>query len=330
MSQHRRTFIKQLAGLGGAAVLPKLGWAERPGEYPAEPVSVVIPFTAGGSTDYMGRLIMSDVGSRFGGKFIPENKPGASGSIGTAGVLRARPDGHTLLYSTAAFLTNLLLYKNLPYDPLADFQPIARTVQLPLVLTVSKDLGVNSMKELVDYLKRNQQSASYGTYGIGTSSHVAASIFLKKVGLPAIVHVPYKDNRITSDLVVGRLTFMFEAWSVAAPMVQAGRAVVLGVTSDQPLPFAPQLPTIASFIREKYDVVSWHALFARKGTPDDILTLLHKEVNQSIAKDRIQKSVNDMGFLKFAPSPRTAMPSFLNDELVRWRGLMTEAGVPLV
>lgn len=329
MSQQRRHFIQQLMGLGAAAALPRQVWAEKPLAYPAEPVSVVIPFTAGGSTDYMGRLIMADVGSRFGGKFVPENKPGASGSIGTAGVLRARPDGHTLLYSTATFLTNVLLYKNLPYDPLADFVPVARTVQLPLVLTVSKDIGVRSLPGLVDYLRRNPQSASYGSYGIGTSSHVAASIFLKKIGLPAVVHVPYKDNRITSDLVVGRLAFMFEAWSVAAPMVQAGRAMVLGVTSDQPLPFAPQLPTIASFIREKYDVVSWHALFARKGTPEDILNLLNREINQSIAKDRIQKSVSDMGFLQFAPSPRTAMAAFLQDELIRWKALMMAADVPL-
>lgn len=318
------------AGLGGAAVLPRMAWAEKAVEYPTSPVNVIIPFTAGGSTDYMGRLITTDIGSRFGGKFIPENKPGASGSIGTAGVLRAQADGHTLLYTTAAFITNLLLYKNLPYDPIADFAPIARTVGLPLVLTVGKETGVTSLPGLIDYLKRNQQSASYGSYGIGTSSHVSASIFLKKIGLPSIVHVPYKDNRITSDLVEGRLTFMMEAWSVAAPMVQAGRAVALGVTSDQPLPFSPQLPTIQSVIRDKYNLVSWHAVLAKKKTPDDILDLLNREINVSLAKERIQKSVNDMGFLKFAPMSRPAMTPFLTDELARWKLLMAEAGVPMV
>ncbi|QET05177.1 MULTISPECIES: Bug family tripartite tricarboxylate transporter substrate binding protein [Cupriavidus] len=334
MSNQRRSFLRAMAafgvGAGGSAVLPRMAWAEKAVEYPTGPVNVVIPFTAGGSTDYMGRMIMTDVGTRFGGKFIPENKPGASGSIGTSGVLRAQPDGHSLLYTTAAFLTNLLLYKNLPYDPIADFTPIARTVGLPLVLIVGKQTGVTSVPGLIDYLKRNQQAASYGSYGIGTSSHVSASIFLKKVGLSSIVHVPYKDNRITSDLVEGRLTFMLEAWSVAAPMVQAGRAVALAVTSDQPLPFSPQLPTIQSAIREKYNLVSWHAVFARKKTPEDILDLLNKEINVSLAKERIQKATNDMGFLKYPPLTRPALTSFLADELPRWKALMTEAGVQMI
>ncbi|WP_420992263.1 Bug family tripartite tricarboxylate transporter substrate binding protein [Cupriavidus sp. 30B13] len=330
MIKQRRDFISGLAVLGGAALLPGLARAGKPFQYPVDPVNVVIPFTAGGSTDYMGRLIMADVGARHGGKFIPENRPGASGSIGTASVLRARADGNTLLYSTASFLTNILLYKDLPYDPLRDFTPVARTVQLPLVLIVGRELGVKSIQELVEYLKRNQQTASYGTYGIGTSSHVSASIFLKKIGLPSILHVPYKDNRISTDLVVNRLTFMMEAWSVAAPMIQSGRFVPLAVTSDQPLPFNPRLPTVSSFIKDKFNLVSWHGLFARKGTPDEIVEFLNREVAHSLEKDQIQKSIVDMGFLKYPPLSRAAFSTFLTDELARWKGFMAEAGVSLI
>jgi tripartite-type tricarboxylate transporter receptor subunit TctC len=327
MNNQRRRALKALSGFCGAAALPKFALADNI-SYPAKPVNVVVPYGAGGSTDIIARLLVSDVGTRYNDKFVVENKTGAAGIIGTSYVANAKADGTTLLYSTATpFAINPFVYRSLPYDPKNDFIAVSRTVQLPLVLVISKELGVNSLGQFIEYLRKNEKTSSFSSYGEGTSSHIAGTIFCKKIGAPGVVHVPYREMRAMTDLAAGRNTFHIDAWSVEAPLVKAGRLVPLAVSSNESLPWAPDLPTISGFIKEDYEVVTWHALFAPKGTPVAILDFLDKEFKESLEKDSIQRVFAEQGFLKYPYASRAELKAFIDKDRDRWREYVRIAGL---
>jgi tripartite-type tricarboxylate transporter receptor subunit TctC len=326
MNNQRRNALKLLSGLCGVAAMPGLARAQS--AYPSKTVSVILPYGAGGSTDVIGRLLVNDVGTRHGGKFIVENKTGAAGIIGTQVVATSRPDGNTLLYTTATpFCINPYVYKSLPYDPNNDFAAVARTVQLPLVLVVNKDLGVTTAAQFVDYLRKNESKCSFSSYGEGTSSHIAGTMFCKKIGAPGVLHVPYKDMKAMSDLAAGRNTFHIDAWSVEAPLVKGGRLVPLAVSSSERLPWVPELPTIASVIKDDYEVVTWHGIFAPKATPVEILDLLNREFKESMAKESIQRTIADQGFLAYPYATRDEFKAFVDKDKERWHEYVRIAGI---
>jgi tripartite-type tricarboxylate transporter receptor subunit TctC len=327
MNTQRRSALKLLSGLCGAAAVPGLAFAQNTG-YPSRTVNMVVPYGVGGSTDIIGRLLTNDVGARHGGKFIVENKAGAGGNIGTAFVASSKPDGTTLLYSTATpFCINPYVYRSLPYDPNNDFVPVARTVELPLVLVVNKELGVNTLAQFVDYLRKNEKTSSFSSYGEGTSSHIAGTIFCKKIGAPGVLHVPYKDMRAMGDLVAGRNTFHIDSWSVQSALVKGGKLVPLAVSSSERLPWVPDLPTISSFIKDDYQVVTWHGVFAPRQTPVEILDFLTTEFTQSMAKESIQRTVTEQGFMVYPPASREEFKAFVEKDKSRWREYVRIAGI---
>ncbi|KCV52509.1 tripartite tricarboxylate transporter family receptor [Bordetella bronchiseptica MBORD901] len=327
MNNQRRNALRVLTGLCGAAALPRLALAQT-GDYPAGPVTVVVPYGSGGSTDVIARLLVNDVSERLGGKFIVENKPGAAGNIGTRQVGISRPDGTTLLYSTATpFCINPYVYRTLPFDPDKDFAAVSRTAKLPLVLVVNAGLGIKTPQAFIDYLRKNQQQCSYSSYGIGTSSHIASAIFTKKIGAPGVLHVPYKDMTAMSDLAAGRNTFHIDAWSVVDPLVRAGKLTALAVSSAEPLPWAPKLPTIASVIGSDYEVVTWHAVFAPRKTPAEIVQKLNHEFRQTIAKPSVQKTYVDQGFLTYPPATPAEIDAFVQQDKQRWKSFVEAAGI---
>jgi tripartite-type tricarboxylate transporter receptor subunit TctC len=326
MNKQRRSALKLLSGMCAAAVVPRFALADN--AYPSTLVSVIIPYGAGGSTDVIGRLLVNDVGTRHTGKFIVESKAGAAGIIGTNYVATSKPDGTTLLYSTATpFCINPFVYRTLPYDPNNGFAAVARTVQLPLVLVVSKHLGVNSLGQFIDYLRKNEKTSSFSSYGAGTSSHIAGTIFCKKIGAPGVLHVPYKDMQAMTDLVAGRNTFHIDAWSVEAPLVKGGMLVPLAVSSTEPLPWVPELPTISSVIKDDYEVVTWHGVFAPKATPVDVLDFLNREFKESMAKESIQRTIADQGFLSYPHASRDEFKAFVDKDKDRWREYVRVAGI---
>ncbi|MBV7481830.1 tripartite tricarboxylate transporter substrate binding protein [Bordetella sp. BOR01] len=327
MNTQRRNALRVLSGLCGAAALPRLALAQ-PGSYPDGPVTVIVPYGAGGSTDVIARLLVNDVSERLGGNFIVENKPGAAGNIGTRQVGISPPDGKTLLYSTATpFCINPYVYRTLPFDPDHDFAAVSRTAKLPLVLVTNAGLGVKTADELVQYIRKNPSKCSFSSYGVGTSSHIAGAIFCKKIGASEVLHVPYKDMTAMSDLAAGRNTFHIDAWSVVDPLVKAGKLVPLAVSSGEPLPWAPQLPTIASVVKDNYEVVTWHAVFAPRKTPADIVDLLHKEFQQTIDKPAVQKTYTDQGFLTYPPATPKEIDAFVKQDKLRWKGYVEAAGI---
>lgn len=327
MQNQRRNVLKVLSGLCGSAVLPKLALAGK-GAYPGSPVTVIVPYGSGGSTDVIARLLVSDVAERLGGTFIVEDKPGAAGNIGTRFVATSKPDGSTLLYSTATpFAINPYIYRTLPFDPDHDFAAISRTVMLPLVLVINADLGVKTLEEFIAYLRKNQQNCSFSSYGIGTSSHIAGTIFVKQIGAPGVLHVPYKDMTAMSDLAAGRNTFHIDAWSAVDPLVKAGKLLPLAVSSTETLPWAPNLPTIASVTKSDYQIVTWHAVFGPRKIPAEIVTLLNKEFQTSIDKKSTQKVYAEQGFLTYPPATPAEIEAFVKEDKKRWQGYVKTAGI---
>lgn len=325
MQNKRRTILKMLPGALGAAMLPGLSRADK---YPNAPVTVIVPYGAGGSTDLIARLLVNDYAARSGGEFIVVDKPGAAGNIGTHQVAIAKPDGNTLLYSTATpFAINPYIYKTLPFDPDHDFVAVSRTAKLPLVLGVSASLGIDNIQDFIEYLRKNQKTCSFSSYGVGTSSHIAGSIFVKKIGAPGVLHVPYKDMTAMSDLASGRNTFHIDAWSVIDPLTKAGKLKTLAVSSTETLPWAPKLPTIASAIKSDYEVVTWHAVFAPKNTPDWIVNQLNREFQISIDKPSMQKTYVEQGFLTYPAASPKEIAEFVKEDKRRWQGYVKAAGI---
>lgn len=327
MNTQRRNALRVLTSLCGTAALPRFSLAQS-SAYPAGPVTMIVPYGSGGSTDVIARLLVNDVSERLGGKFIVEDKPGAAGNIGTRQVAVARPDGSTLLYSTATpFCINPYVYRTLPFDPDNDFSAVSRTAKLPLVLVANAGLGIKDAHEFVEYLRKHQKDSSFSSYGIGTSSHIAGTIFTKKIGATGVLHVPYKDTTAMSDLAAGRNTFHIDAWSVVDPLVKAGKLVALAVSSTEPLPWAPNLPTIASVIDGDYEVVTWHAVFAPRKTPTDVVDLLNREFQKTLDKPNVRKTYVEQGFLIYPPATPKEIDAFVKADKARWKGYVETAGI---
>ncbi len=327
MDEQRRSALKMMTGICAAAALPAAAWAQKT-SYPGDTVTMIVPYGAGGSTDYFARVVATDLGSRHNGRFIVENRAGAAGNIGTRYVAISPPDGRTLLYSTATpFSINPYIYRSLPYDPDGDFVPVALTVQVPLVLVASKELGVNTLQELIDYLRKNEKTSSYSSYGVGTSSHISNAVFVQKIGAPGVLHVPYKDNRAMPDLAANRNTFQVDAWTTVAPLVSAGKLVVLGVCASERMPWIPDVPTIASVIKQDYDMSTWHAIFAPKSTPTEILDFLNREVRITMEKESIQQSAIKQGFVGYPHMSREQVAKFVHSDKQRWQDFVKIAGI---
>lgn len=325
MNTQRRNIIKFATGVGAALTMP---WMARAATYPSDNVTVIVPFAAGGSTDHLARLMVTDMNTRHAGRFIIDNKPGAGAIIGTKAVASAAADGRTLLYTTAtSFTVNPFVYKSLPYDAVNGFAPVALTVQLPLVVAVSKDLGVKTLQELVDHLRKNQDRSSYSSYGNGTASHISAALFVKTIGAPGVLHVPYKDTRAIPDLAAGRNTFQIDAWSTVAPLVASGKLVVLAVCGLERMPWAPGVPTVASVVGQDFDIFTWHAVFAPKSTPPEILDFLNQDIKLTMAKESVQKAAVESGFKPYPYMARKDVGAFVANDANRWKRFIEIAGV---
>ncbi|CAM4256216.1 Bug family tripartite tricarboxylate transporter substrate binding protein [Bordetella muralis] len=327
MNSQRRQALRILSGLCGAAALPRLALAQGQ-RYPNGPVTVIVPYGAGGSTDVIARLLTTGLAKRLGADFVVENKPGAAGNIGTRQVAVSPADGKTLLYSTATpFCINPYVYRSLPFDPDHDFAAVSRTAKLPLVLVTHAGLGVKTIQELIEYIRKDPSRCSFSSYGVGTSSHIACTLFSEKIGFPNLLHVPYKDMTAMSDLAAGRNTFQIDAWSVVSPLIKAGKLVPLAVTSNEPLPWAPELPTIASAIKKDYEVVTWHAYFAPRKTPAEIINVLNSELQKIIDQPAVQQAFAEQGFLTYPAASPEEIDRFVKEDKMRWKQYVEAAGI---
>jgi len=270
--------------------------------YPNKPIKIVIPYGPGGAPDILGRLIGVKLQNSLGQPVVVENHPGAGGTVGTDFVAKSAPDGYTILVATTANLSiSPHLYPKLPYNALKDLTPVSLLANSPLILTISKNIPANNLKELIAYAKANPGKLNYASAGSGTIQHVAGAMFASMAGIDAI-HVPYKGtSQILPDLVAGRVNLMFNSPAPMLPLVKDGSLKAIGIGSLNRSPLNPEFSTISEQGLTGFDVAPWYAFFAPTGTPPAIIARLNKDITAALALPDVKEKYADMG-LEVSPS----------------------------
>ncbi|WP_127998122.1 Bug family tripartite tricarboxylate transporter substrate binding protein [Piscinibacter defluvii] len=304
------------------------GVAAQTPEWPqARPISYVVPFTAGGSTDVVGRTLAEKLQAALKQSVVVDNKPGQGGGIGAAFVAKAAPDGYTLFGGTiSTHAINASLYRNLPYDPVKDFEPVALVATLPNVLLVDPNLGVNSVAELIALLKKDEKKRSFASSGAGTSTHLAGELFADLIGVP-LQHIPYKGTPPAMvDVSSGQVTFMFDQMTAAVPLLQAGKLKLLAVTTPKRIALAPNTPTMVEAGVPGFEMASWQAVYAPKGTPRPIVERLHAEIARALQQPDVQAKLHgQLGMDLVGGSPQE-LAALMAREIPRWAALVKKSG----
>jgi len=322
MKPSRRKILKLAAGALAASALPRLAQAL---DYPTRPVKLVLGFTPGGPADIVARLVSQRLGERLGQPFVIENRPGGGTTIATEYVVRAAPDGYTLLWATSSFAINASLYDKLNYDFIRDIAPVANVDFLPLVVEVNPALPVKTIPELIAYVKANPGKINFATGGIGSSQHVAGELFNFMTGSD-LVHVPYRGSSLAiNDLLAGQVQMTFSPIPLSMGYIRAGQLRALAVTSAQRIPALPNVPTVAEFV-PGYVAVASDGIGAPANTPADIIDKLYGTVAAVLAEPAIKARLEDLGGV-VAPMAPAEFKKFIAAETVKWGRVIKFANI---
>ncbi len=303
-----------LAGAGAALVTrPALAQA-----WPSRPITLVVPFPPGGTTDVTARLVALEIAKPLGQTIIVENKAGANGNIGSAQVARAAPDGYTLLATgVGSNAVNHGIYKSMPYDSNKDFAHITLMTTGPNVLVVNKDFPVKDLREFIAHLKANPGKFNYASSGMGASGHMAMELLKLKAGID-VQHVPYRGGApAMNDVIAGQVPMMFINQDMAFVQAAAGLVKMIGVASLERNAAAPTTPTIAEQGFPGFAAVSWNALAAPAGTPKEIVERLQIEVRKALQSEAIQEKLVKNGFVVGGNTP-AEQQKFVAEEVTKW------------
>lgn len=293
--------------------------------YPAKPVRVVVAFTPGGTTDILTRLVSQQLSERLKQPFVIDNKPGAGGNIGTEFVVRSAPDGYTVIVnSVGPIAVNPTLYTKLSYNPLTDLVPIVQIADVPNVLVVHPSVSANTVEEFIAYAKANPSKLNFASTGVGTSSHLSGFMLGKRAGFEA-THVAYKGADAVRDLLAGRIHFMFATIPSVIPHIQAGKLRPIAVSSVQRSRSMPEVPTIAEKGFPGFEAGSWFGFFAPKGTPEAVISVLNKAVNEVIAMPAIEQQMIREGADPVGGSP-AQFAHFVQREYEKWKAIVLASG----
>jgi tripartite-type tricarboxylate transporter receptor subunit TctC len=294
--------------------------------YPERPIRIVVPFAPGGGTDVVARTLAQEMSGDLGVSVVIENKPGAGTIIGTQAVAASAPDGYTLLMGTFSHAVNSSLNSNLPYDPHRDFAPVALIARSFNIVVVNPKSSIRSITDLIAVAKANPDKVSYGTFGVGTSAHLAGELFkeMAKVNLTA---VPYKGAApAITDLIGGQIQVMFTTIASAASLVESGQLRAIAVTSAERSPAFPQLPTVAEGGVPGYAAESWYGLFAPAGTPVEIIDRLNQSAALAVRSESFKKLGANEGLVMVARPPEE-LDRYVRGEEERWRRVIQDAGI---
>lgn len=325
----RRTLLQilPLAAAGLPAAARRARAQDAAADYPNQPVTIIVPFAAGGNTDAFARLVGQELDAAFGQRFVVENKAGAGGNLGVGQLARAEPDGYTLGMGTVStHAINPTLYTNLPYDPDTAFAPISLFVTLPNVLAVNPErIPATSVPELIELLKAKPDTYTFASSGVGTSIHLAGELLMAKTGTK-IVHVPYKSSgQVIMDLVAGHVDMAFDNIPTVAQQASAGKIRPLAVTSLERAPLLPDVPPMAEFL-PGFEATSWHGLFAPAGTPPEIVAKLSGEIQRILRSPEVSRRLQGMGAKPIGNTPE-AFASFIAAERRKWAQVIQTAGI---
>ncbi len=319
-----RAMLRLVMAIG--ALVPPAAWSQ---PYPDRPVTLLVPFSAGGPTDVTARLFAQAMALETGKPVIIENRPGAGGTTGGGIAARARPDGYTLLWAgTSTLAVAPALYGRLPYDARQSFQPVGRVMTGPLALVVTGKLPVRTIGELVALARAKPDVINYGSAGIGSVIHLTGEMFRKRADIE-ITHIPYKGNaEVLTDLSAGRLQMAFMALGQVIPQLQKGGIRVLAVTSLQRVPSLPQVPTVAESGYPGFESVEWFGLLAPAGTPPDVLERLRQVYGRAANQRAVVEGIAALNYSPIKDTPEQFAQAIANDSQ-KWRGVSTAAGIDM-
>ena len=294
--------------------------------YPDHAIRIVVGFPPGQTTDATARSLAAKMSETLQQAVYVDNKPGAGGSLAAEAVKNAAPDGYTLLLSSTATLAiNPSLYRKLSYDPIKDFEPVARIAGSPLALFTATSTPVSNLQETLSFIKAKGGRASYGSPGNGTTAHIAMEMLKQDTGAD-ITHVPYKGSpAMINDIVAGRVEFAFDATGSIVPFSKGGRIKLLGVTSAKRLPSVPSVPTIAEQGVPGYEVLAWTGMLAPKGTPASVIQKLNAAVNKALKDPEILAQYELTGTIAAGGTP-AEFSQFLQSEVARWGKAVKASG----
>jgi len=296
--------------------------------YPARPVTLVVPFPAGGSTDWLSRLLGQKLEQRLKQPFIVENRPGGANLIAATAVAKSAPDGHTLLMTTSTTMAiNVSVFKNLPYDPAKDFAPVGLVAGVPFILVVNASLPVTSVADLVTLARGKAGGLDYVSTGPGSAANLYAVLLKIALGGIPMTPIPYKGNAPgLQDVVAGHVSVMFSDLLSALPLIATGKLRALGVSTAQRSAAAPDIPTLAEAGVGGYDASAWQMIVAPAKTPKDIVDKLNAELKAIVSEPEIGRDINSRGSIAIVTPPPDELQRYVETEIVRWSKVVEQAG----
>ena len=324
MKLPRRKFLHLAAGAAALPAVSRVGWTEA---YPSRPVRLVTGFAAAGGSDVVARLIGQWLSERFGQSFIIENRPGAGGNIGTESVVRAPPDGYTLLLVTFANVVNASLYKKLNFNFIRDISPVAGLMRVPDLMAIHPSVPARTVPEFIAYAKANAGKITMASAGNGSSGHLAGELLKMMVGI-SLVHAPYRGNGpALTDLLGGQVELMFPTSPSAVEYVKSGRLRGLAVTTASRSETLPDLPTVGEFV-PGYEVSGLYGIGAPKGTPAEFIATINKESNAAFANPTMKARFVDLGGIVIPGSPAD-FGKVIVEDTEKWAKVIEAANIKI-
>jgi len=295
--------------------------------YPLKPIRLVVPFTPGGSNDLVARVLSQKFHEAWGQPVIIDNRPGGGSTIGIDLVVRAAPDGYTLLTTSGGIAINVSLYK-LPFDPIKDLAAVSLVAQMPYLLAVNPSLPAKSVKELVSLAKAQPGKLVFSSSGAGTSAHLSMEMFRYMTRID-VLHVPYKGgNPAVTAVIGGEAQGVFNVITGTLPHTRSGKLRALGVSSAKRADIAPEIPTLAESGVPGYDVIAWYNVFAPRRTPQPVIVKLNHEINRMLQTAEVRERFQTLGVAPLGGPPE-ALAKYLDFEVTRWAKLIKDTGVKL-
>jgi tripartite-type tricarboxylate transporter receptor subunit TctC len=321
MELPRRQFLQLAAGAAAVSAAARVARAEA---YPVRPVHLIVGFPPAFAPDIIGRLAAQSLSERLGQQVIIDNRPGAGSNIGTEIVVRAVPDGYTLLVASNPNAINATLYENLNYNFIRDIAPVASIARAALVVVVHPSIPANTIPEFIAYAKANPGKMNMGSGGIGTTVHIAGELFKLMVGVE-MVHIPYRGNSLLQDQLAGQVQVAFSPVPTVIGYIRAGKLRALGVTSTTRVDALPDVPPVAEFV-PGYEASTWFGVAAPKKTPAEIIDKLNKEVNASLDGPKMAARLADLGAVPMKTTP-AEFGQFIAEQTEKWGKVIRAAGI---